>query len=74
MFANVTVARPELAKVDSHSLAELAAESADARNIVEVGWTVDRSLFKDVTHPNLYNARIITSTTMRFGGPGSGTC
>jgi hypothetical protein len=40
-----TVSRPALAAGDFHSLGEMAAESADSKNIVEVGWTVDRGLF-----------------------------
>jgi hypothetical protein len=34
-------ARPIVATDDFHSLAELAVQSADGRQIVEVGWTVD---------------------------------
>jgi hypothetical protein len=41
VFANVTIAKPKLGDGDYHSLAELAAQSADGKQIVEVGWTVD---------------------------------
>jgi hypothetical protein len=43
-YANVTIARPALDTGDAHTLAELAVQSADGRQIVEIGWTVDRSL------------------------------
>lgn len=43
MQAMVTVAAPTLGAHDDHTLAELAAQSADGRQIVEVGWIVDRS-------------------------------
>jgi hypothetical protein len=39
--------QPRLAPSDSHSLAELAVESADGEQIVEVGWTVDAQLNGD---------------------------
>jgi hypothetical protein len=52
-FAWFDVARPSLSTSDSHTLAELAVSSADRRQIVEVGWTVDRSLFGDAD-PHLF--------------------
>lgn len=39
--------RPLLAQSDYHSLAEMAVKSSDQRQIVEVGWTVDRALNGD---------------------------
>lgn len=38
--ADITVAKPNLAPGDDHTLAEIAVESADGQQIVEVGWTV----------------------------------
>ncbi len=52
-FAWFTVARPTLATGEAHTLAELAVQSADRRQIVEVGWTVDRALFGDA-NPHLF--------------------
>lgn len=48
-------ARPNLdpADANSHSLQELAVQSVDQLQIVEVGWTVDRSLNGD-TAPHLF--------------------
>lgn len=40
--AFITQHIPWLMPVDHHTLAEIAVESADTRQIVEVGWTVDR--------------------------------
>jgi hypothetical protein len=52
LFANATVAQPALG-TDSHTLFELAAQSADGQQIVEVGWTVDRGLNGDL-NPRLF--------------------
>lgn len=48
-------ARPELdaANIDGHSLQELAIQSADGSQIVEIGWTVDRGLNGD-SAPHLF--------------------
>ncbi|MEJ3745997.1 neprosin family prolyl endopeptidase [Actinomycetes bacterium KLBMP 9797] len=47
LYSFMTVARPALATADFHSLGELAAQSADGLQIVEIGWTVDRGLYGD---------------------------
>jgi hypothetical protein len=52
-YANLTISKPTLAKTDYHSLAELAVQSADAAQIVEVGWTVDRTVNGD-DDPHLF--------------------
>jgi hypothetical protein len=44
---------PFLADGDSHTLAEIAAMSADTGQIVEIGWTVDRGLNGD-SNPHLF--------------------
>ncbi|MGA8113318.1 MAG: neprosin family prolyl endopeptidase [Actinocatenispora sp.] len=53
--ANVSLqqATPSLAGGDYHSLAELAVQSADGNQIVEIGWTVDQGLNGD-TQPHLF--------------------
>jgi hypothetical protein len=48
------VARPELATADFHTLAELAVSSADGKQVVEVGWTVDRAVNSGSTEPHLF--------------------
>ncbi|BBH65803.1 hypothetical protein ACTI_24880 [Actinoplanes sp. OR16] len=52
-YANLTISKPKLDKEDYHSLAELAVQSADGRQIVEVGWTVDRLVNGD-DDPHLF--------------------
>lgn len=47
------VAKPILATADAYSLTGLAVSSADRRQIIEVGWSVDRSLNGD-NDPHLY--------------------
>ncbi|MBV9484934.1 MAG: neprosin family prolyl endopeptidase [Frankiaceae bacterium] len=51
--AEFVVADPAVPAPDLHSLAELSVESADGRQIVEVGWTVDPGQFGD-TLPHLF--------------------
>jgi hypothetical protein len=48
-----TIPKPILAPGDSHSLAELAVQSSDQRQVIEVGWTVDRALNGD-DDPHLF--------------------
>jgi hypothetical protein len=52
-YATMTIARPALAAGDYHSLAEIAAQSADGQQVVEVGWTVDRNINGD-DQPHLF--------------------
>jgi hypothetical protein len=83
--ATVTIdqAAPALATADYHSLAELALQSADGQQIVEIGWTVDRAVNNGDTGPHLfvyhwvdrqescYNGCgfVPTSTTVHAGDP-----
>ncbi len=53
IYANITIGKPELAKSDYHTLAEIALQSADGKQIVEVGWTVDRVVNGD-DDPHLF--------------------
>ena len=52
-YANLTISRPTLDKADYHTLAELAVQSADGAQIVEVGWNVDRVVNGD-DDPHLF--------------------
>lgn len=52
-YANLMISKPILEKTDYHSLAEIAVQSADGRQIVEVGWTVDRAVNGD-DDPHLF--------------------
>jgi len=51
--ANMTIGRPTVAKGDWHSLAEIAVQSSDGSQVVEVGWTVDRLVNGD-DDPHLF--------------------
>ncbi|GGQ50788.1 hypothetical protein GCM10010166_19310 [Couchioplanes caeruleus subsp. azureus] len=51
--ANLHIAKPELATADAHTLTEIAVQSADSKQIVEVGWTVDRKVNGD-DDPHLF--------------------
>ena len=54
--AMFTVAKPAVGGGDWHSLAEMAVQSADHKQTVEVGWTVDPVLFNDnETHLFVYH-------------------
>jgi neprosin-like protein len=52
-YANVTIGTPKLDKKDYHTLAELALQSADGNQIVEIGWNVDRAVNGD-DDPHLF--------------------
>jgi hypothetical protein len=52
-WANLTVEKPKLVEGDYHTLAELAVQSADTQQTVEVGWNVDRSVNGD-DDPHLF--------------------
>jgi hypothetical protein len=53
-YANLVIAKPSLDTGEYHTLAEIAVESADQKQTVEVGWTVDRSLNKGDTDPHFF--------------------
>jgi hypothetical protein len=53
-YADITVAQPTLDPGDSHTLAEIAAQSADSQQIVEIGWTVDRGINGGSSTPHLF--------------------
>ncbi|MEV4344296.1 neprosin family prolyl endopeptidase [Actinoplanes sp. NPDC049596] len=53
VHANVTISKPKLEESDYHTLAELALQSGDKKQIVEVGWTVDRVVNGD-DDPHLF--------------------
>jgi neprosin-like protein len=52
-YANLVIGKPKLAKEDYHSLAEIAVQSGDGKQIVEVGWNVDRTVNGD-DDPHLF--------------------
>src|SRR5947207_7548233 len=78
-FGFFTVTRPTLAAADSHTLAEMNASSADLKQAVEIGYTIDRGLNgDDLPHlftfywvdgnPQCYNCGLVqVSSTIRPG-------
>lgn len=52
-WANLLISKPELARSDYHTLAELAVQSADSIQKIEVGWNVDREVNGD-DDPHLF--------------------
>jgi hypothetical protein len=69
MYAYMSVAKPFLSGADFHTLAELAAESSDARQIIEVGWTVDKALYGDV-NPRLFVFHWVDGVPICYNGCG----
>src|SRR4051794_35872590 len=51
--ANLVIGRPYLDKADWHTLSEIAVQSADGQQTIEVGWTVDRAVNGD-EDPHLF--------------------
>ena len=64
-----SVAKPAVATSDSHSLAELAVESSDGQQIVEIGWTVDRGLNGD-DDPHLFAYHWVDGVGTCYNGCG----
>jgi hypothetical protein len=54
--AQITVNQPVVKSTDYHSLVELSIASTDGKQIVEVGWIVDRTGINgtDLTNPHLF--------------------
>jgi hypothetical protein len=53
-YANLVIGKPKLADDDFHTLAEIAVQSADGHQTVEVGWTVDRGVNDGSEEPHLF--------------------
>jgi hypothetical protein len=52
-YANLVISKPTVAREDYHSLGEIAVQSVDGRQTVEVGWTVNRAMHGD-DEPHLF--------------------
>ncbi len=65
----VLQANPALGGADFHSLAEIAVLSDDSRQIVEIGWTVDRNVNGDA-HPHLFSFHWIDGEPTCYNGCG----
>ncbi|WIM96888.1 neprosin family prolyl endopeptidase [Actinoplanes oblitus] len=69
VYANLTINKPVLAKDDYHTLAEIAVQSADGKQIVEVGWNVDRVVNGD-DDPHLFVYHWVNRETSCYNGCG----
>ena len=67
--AAFTQPSPVLATADFHSLGELAVQSSDEQQIVEVGWNVDRGVNGDAT-PHLFVFHWVNGTATCYNGCG----
>jgi hypothetical protein len=65
----LTQAKPIVAPTDYHSLAELAVQSADAQQIVEVGWIVAKDINGD-SLPHLFVYHWVNGQPSCFNGCG----
>ena len=52
-YANLVIGKPYLDRGDYHTLAEISVQSSDSQQIVEVGWSVDRTVNGD-DDPHLF--------------------
>lgn len=68
-FVNASIARPTLDSADYHTLAEIAVQSADGKQVVEVGWTVDKALNGD-TDPHLFVFHWVNDESTCYNGCG----
>ena len=68
-FTNVNISKPELSRKDYHTLGELALQSADGKQIVEIGWSVDRVVNGD-DDPHLFVYHWVDRQTTCYNGCG----
>ncbi|WP_433373577.1 neprosin family prolyl endopeptidase [Actinoplanes sp. CA-142083] len=68
-YANMSIAKPELARSDYHTLGELALQSADGDQIVEIGWNVDRVVNGD-DDPHLFVYHWVNDEESCYNGCG----
>lgn len=69
-YATLTIGRPYLSKRDYHTLGEIAVRSADGRQTVEVGWTVDRDVNNGSAEPHLFVYHWVDNRESCYNGCG----
>lgn len=67
---NYTQNKPVVASSDYHSLAEIAGESPDGQQIVEIGWNVDRGVNHGDSRPHLFIYHWINGQPTCYNGCG----
>jgi neprosin-like protein len=70
VYSTITIAKPWLADEDYHTLAELAVQSGDSKQIVEVGWTVDRRTNNGSEDPHLFVYHWVNKQESCYNGCG----
>ena len=68
--ASMVQAEPKVATIDYHSLAEIAVESSDNKQIIEIGWTVDPGVNAADTAPHLFSFHWIDGVPTCYNGCG----
>jgi hypothetical protein len=69
VYTSAYIAKPQLDKKDYHSLGELAVQSADGKQIVEIGWSVDRVVNGD-DDPHLFVYHWVNKQESCYNGCG----
>jgi hypothetical protein len=71
-YTMATINQPYLNSNDHHTLVEIAAESADEQQVIEVGATVDRDGVNgtDYTHPHLFVFSWVNGVPQCYNGCG----
>jgi hypothetical protein len=62
--------KPYVAPTDYHSLAEIAGESANEQNIIEIGWTVDPNVNNGDANPHLFVYHWINASSTCYNACG----
>ena len=68
-YAYLAAAKPKLGSNDFHTLAEIAVQSADERQVIEVGWNVNRNLYGD-SEPHLFVFHWVNGQPTCYNGCG----
>jgi hypothetical protein len=68
-YATMWIGKPKVTENDFHSLAEIAVQSKDEKQIVEIGWHVDPGLNKDAD-PHLFVYHWVNKETSCYNGCG----
>ncbi|MFI6077464.1 neprosin family prolyl endopeptidase [Actinoplanes sp. NPDC051343] len=69
MYAAIDIKKPVLAKGEYHTLAELAVQTADGYQTVEVGWNVDRAVNGD-DDPHIFVFHWVNNVPACYNGCG----
>ena len=68
--ASIVQAEPKVSTTDYHSLAEIAVESADNKQIIEIGWNIDPGVNGADAAPHLFSFHWIDGVGTCYNGCG----